>query len=96
MPDVINESDESPGNLPSFGIIALIISTPLLLILISTFVKLGIDRNILSKGFVTELVVFIGHPFTALIIATLFSILLSIKRKLNSQKILELSRNNFV
>lgn len=91
LPDGVNESDESTGNLPSFGIVALIISTPLLLILISTFVKLGIDKAILSKSFVTELVVFIGHPFTALIIATLFSILLSIKRKLNSQKILELS-----
>jgi Gnt-I system low-affinity gluconate transporter len=91
LPDIINESDESAGSLPSFGVVALIISTPLLLILISTFVKLGIDRNILSESFVTELVVFIGHPFTALIIATLFSILLSIKRKLNSQKILELS-----
>jgi Gnt-I system low-affinity gluconate transporter len=91
LPDGINESDESTGNLPSFGIVALIISTPLLLILISTFVKLGIDKAILPKSFITDLVVFIGHPFTALIIATLFSILLSIKRKLNSQKILELS-----
>jgi Gnt-I system low-affinity gluconate transporter len=91
LPENIAEKDDEQGNLPSFGIVALIISTPLLLILISTFIKLGIDKNFLSKSTITEIVVFIGHPFIALIIATLFSILLSIKRKLSSQKILELS-----
>jgi Gnt-I system low-affinity gluconate transporter len=91
LQDVASDPDGSSGKLPSFGIVALIISTPLLLILISTFVKLGIDKEILTKSLFTELVIFIGHPFTALIIATLFSILLCIKRNMGGQKILDLS-----
>lgn len=84
-------ADDSPDKLPSFGLVALIISTPLLLILISTFIKLGIDKGILTENLLTEIIVFIGHPFTALIIATLCSILLCVKRNMSGQKILDLS-----
>jgi Gnt-I system low-affinity gluconate transporter len=76
---------------PSFGIIAVIISTPLLLILMSTFINVGVEKEVLTKSFFTELLVFIGHPFTALIIATLMSILLCVKRKIPGQTILDLS-----
>ena len=91
LEDNNTDSDESPDKLPSFGLIALIISTPLLLILISTFVKLGLDREILKESLLTEIIIFIGHPFTALILATLFTILLCVKRKMPGQKILDLS-----
>lgn len=84
-------SGDLRSNPPAFAIVALIISTPLLLILISTFIKLAIDKEILAESLFTELIVFLGHPFTALIIATLFSILLCIKRKMSGQSILELS-----
>ena len=76
---------------PSFGIIAAIISTPLLLILMGTFIKVGVEKGVLTKSFLTELLVFIGHPFTALIIATLMSIILCVKRKMSGQTILDLS-----
>ncbi len=85
------DSIEKDQKLPSFGIIFLIISTPLLLILISTFVNLGIDKGIITKSLFTDIIVFIGHPFTALIIATLWSILMCIRRKMPSQTILDLS-----
>jgi Gnt-I system low-affinity gluconate transporter len=81
----------SPQNLPSFGIIAFIISTPLMLILMSTFVSMGLKSGALEKGLFTELASFIGHPFTALIIATLMSITLCLKRKMSRQTILDLS-----
>ncbi|OFY64643.1 MAG: gluconate transporter [Bacteroidetes bacterium RBG_13_43_22] len=84
----LTEPDQKP---PSFGIVFLIIFTPLLLILISTFVNLGIDKGVIPRSLITEIVVFIGHPFTALIIATLWSILLCLKRKMPGQKILDLS-----
>ena len=76
---------------PSFGTIALIISTPLLLILMSTIIKLGIDKKWIVQTLFTEILIFIGHPFTALIIATLMSILLCVRRKMEKQTILDLS-----
>ncbi len=85
------ESDETDIKPPSFGIIFAIISTPILLILISTFVNLGIDKGILNKSLITDVIVFFGHPFTALIIATLWSILLCVKRKMPGDLILDLS-----
>jgi Gnt-I system low-affinity gluconate transporter len=86
-----NESIDSTQKLPSFGIIAFIISTPLMLILMSTFVSLGIKSGTLEESLITEVATFIGHPFTALIIATLMSIILCLKRNMSKQKILELS-----
>ena len=78
-------------DLPRFGIIAAIISVPLVLILLSTFIKFGIEKNIVAAGLFTEILVFIGHPFCALIIATLLSIILCLKRKFSKEAILELS-----
>lgn len=95
VPDVLQEgiAEAKDDSLepPSFGIIALIISIPLLLILMSTFIKLGVDKETLTRTFVTDFLTFIGHPFTALIIATLCSIVLCLSRKISGQKILELS-----
>lgn len=82
---------DSSGKPPSFGIIAGIIMTPLALILMSTFIKLGVDKGVLNGSTLTDILIFIGHPFTALILATLLSILLCIKRKMAGQTILDLS-----
>jgi len=86
-----NETAETSQKPPAFGIIFTIISTPILLILISTFVNLGIDKGIVNKSLITEIIVFLGHPFTALIIATLWSILLCVKRKMPGKVIFDLS-----
>lgn len=85
------ESAETSQKPPAFGIIFTIISTPILLILISTFVNLGIDKGIVNGSLITDIIVFLGHPFTALIIATLWSILLCVKRKMPGNVILDLS-----
>ena len=81
----------SPQNVPSFGIVAVVISTPLLLILMSTFVSVGIKSDIIVKNLFSDILTFIGHPFIALIIATLMAILLCVKRKMSRQTILDLS-----
>ncbi len=88
--DISNEND-IPQGLPSFGIIALIICAPLLLILMSTFINAGIQNELIQQTLITDILVFIGHPFTALIIATLLSILLCLKRNMSKQTILDLS-----
>ncbi len=65
--------------------------TPLLLIIMSTFIKLGVDKGWMKNSLLSEILIFIGHPFTALILATLLSILLCLKRKMSGQTILDLS-----
>ncbi len=76
---------------PSFWIIAALILTPLTLIVAGTFTGLAVDRGLVSKSLITEIITFTGHPFTALIIATLLSILLCLKREMSGQMILDLS-----
>lgn len=76
---------------PSFWIIAALILTPLTLIVSGTFTGLAVDRGLISESLITEIISFTGHPFTALIIATVLSILLCLKRKMSGQMILDLS-----
>jgi Gnt-I system low-affinity gluconate transporter len=85
------QSRDDKEKIPSFGVIAVIILTPLLLIIMSTFIKLGVDKGWMKNSFLSEILIFIGHPFTALILATLLSILLCLKRKMSGQTILDLS-----
>lgn len=92
--EIIEPGSEQAGTgqkLPSFGIIAALIMTPLSLILMSTFIKLGVEKGSLADSRIAEILIFIGHPFTALILATLLSILLCIRRKMPRQTILDLS-----
>jgi Gnt-I system low-affinity gluconate transporter len=56
-----------------------------------TFIELGVDKGGLENTILTRVLIFIGHPFTALIIATLLSILLCLKHGLSRQTILDLS-----
>ena len=77
---------------PSFRSIAIIISIPLLLILLNTFTTVMISKEIVRKSVFTDILEFIGHPFSALIIATLIATyFLCIRRGMDKQKVLELS-----
>lgn len=58
-------------NLPSFRWVAFLIALPLILILASTFVDLAIKSNWVTANKMMEIIQFIGHPFIALLIATL-------------------------
>ncbi len=89
---VAQEKDYDGDNLPPFRMIALIIGIPLFLILTNTFTGLAVSKGILKKSIYTDIAEFIGHPFSALIIATLVAIyFLCIRRGMGKQKILELS-----
>jgi len=80
------------GDLPSFRLIASLIGIPLLLILLNTLTGVLVSKDILHASLFTEIVEFAGHPFTALIIATLLAIwLLCIRRGMPRQTILDLS-----
>lgn len=93
-PEIKEPVEEKEGpiqKMPPFGIIAALIMTPLMLILMSTFIKLGVDKGGVPDTLFTEILIFIGHPFTALIIATLLSVLFCLKRNMSRQTILDLS-----
>ena len=86
------KKDYDENNLPPFGIIALIISIPLVLILVNTFTGLVVEKGFVDKSVFTDILEFIGHPFSALIIATIIaSYFLCIKRGMDKQKVLDLS-----
>ncbi|WP_321348086.1 gluconate:H+ symporter [uncultured Draconibacterium sp.] len=86
------EKEYDENNLPSFRLIALIIAVPLFLILVNTFTGLAVSKNVLEQSIYTDILEFLGHPFSALIIATLIAIyFLCIKRGMGKEKVLELS-----
>ncbi|MBF6627563.1 MAG: gluconate transporter [Proteiniphilum sp.] len=86
----IEETEEK--TLPSFTSIAVIIFIPLFLILLNTVTGLAVSKEWIRQSFWTDVVEFIGHPFTALIIATLTAIyFLCIRRGMEKQEILDLS-----
>jgi len=88
--DVSPEFD--PENYPSFRSIAVIISIPLLLILLNTITAVAVSKGVVTKSVFTDIVEFIGHPFSALIIATLIATyFLCIRRGMDKQKVLQLS-----
>jgi len=82
----------NPKNYPSFRSIVIIISIPLILILLNTFTTVAVANKLISQSIWTEIVEFIGHPFSALIIATLTATyFLCLKRGVDKQKVLDLS-----
>lgn len=81
-----------PENLPSFRSIALIIAVPLFLILVNTFTSVLVDKEVLAKNLISDILIFLGHPFSALIIAALLAVyFLGIRRGKSRQELLDLS-----
>ena len=79
-------------NLPSFWLIIVLIGIPLILIVINTITDVMVKNTVIAKSIYTDILIFLGHPFIALTIATLLTIyFLGIKRKMPRQKILDLS-----
>ncbi|MCG6187502.1 GntP family permease [Maribellus maritimus] len=90
--DIQQKKDYDENNLPSFRLIAIIIAVPLFLILVNTFTGLAVSKEVVEKSIWTDIFEFVGHPFSALIIATLIATyFLCIRRGLEKQKILDLS-----
>ncbi|MBE0675672.1 MAG: gluconate transporter, partial [Bacteroidales bacterium] len=94
-PVAINDAGDvevSPSGLPSFWMVIVLIVTPLLLIVVSTLTGILVKNGSLASSTVTEILIFIGHPFSALIIATLLAIwLLGIRRGMSRNRIMSLS-----
>ena len=77
---------------PSFGLIISIIAVPLFLILFSTLTDVFVSKNLVEDSFFTQSIIFIGHPFIALLIATLLAItMLCIRRGMSKNEVMDLS-----
>ncbi len=63
--------DNKSEDLPSFSWVVFIIALPLTLILLSTVVEVLIKGEWISDSHFMEIIRFLGHPFIALLIATL-------------------------
>ncbi|MGF1637029.1 MAG: GntP family permease [Cyclobacteriaceae bacterium] len=96
IPEVLTKSDEEEAKAyqkASFTTVAALIGLPLLLIMINTIVDFQVKANMYSETQTwVQVVYFLGHPFTALLLATLGAVyFLGAKLGYSSAKVLELS-----
>lgn len=88
----ITSPDTDSGDFPSFRLIVWIVAIPLLLILLNTFTGVAVSSGMVEKSVLTDALEFVGHPFSALIIATLAAMyFLGIRRGMDKKTILDLS-----
>ncbi len=92
-PDTIEPvNPEVTKNSPSFGLVISFIAIPLFLIILATVTDVLVKKQIMAPGLLPEILGFIGHPFTALTLATLLSIyFLGVKKGFSKKDILDLS-----
>lgn len=93
--EMINKDSEKVSelkDLPSFRSIILLIAVPLVLILVNTFTSLMVEKGIIEKTLLSDILIFLGHPFSALIIAALLAVyFLGIRRGKSRKELLDLS-----
>lgn len=88
-PEMIDEPEEQ--TLPSFGLIALIIGSPIFLIVANTLLNSPAMASISGLDSVRSVFRLIGHPFTALIIANLIAwLVLGLKRGSSKETLLDI------
>lgn len=87
---VSNEEHITLKQLPSFGLTIGIVFLPIILILLNTCFKSRLF--IINNSFFTQLIAFLGHPFSALIIANIIAwILLGIKKGYSASDLSKIS-----
>ena len=92
MEELNNGTEQSECSLPSFTAVATIIGMPLLLIVVKSVIELLIKLGYMQEGIVYDISVFVGHPFTALIIATLMAAyFLGTRRGFTRKQLLDVS-----
>jgi Gnt-I system low-affinity gluconate transporter len=80
---------------PPFQHVIFLIALPLVLILISTVLEMFIQQGNISASHYTDVLQFIGHPFMALIIATLMAgYLLGIRYGYDKQALLKMANRS--
>lgn len=92
MEELNNGTEQSECSLPSFTAVATIIGMPLLLMVVKSVIELLIKLGYMQEGIVYDISVFVGHPFSALIIATLMAAyFLGTRRGFTRKQLLDVS-----
>ncbi len=97
VPEMMNEEGEALKEmdsqaLPAFWLILGLIGLPILMILASSICDLMVDTGALAQSGFTDFMIFFGHPFAALILATLLAMyFLGFKRGSTKEEIMEIS-----
>ena len=92
MEELNNGTEQSECSLPSFTAVATIIGMPLLLMVVKSVIELLIKLDYMQEGIVYDISVFVGHPFSALIIATLMAAyFLGTRRGFTRKQLLDVS-----
>ena len=92
MEELNNGTEQSECSLPSFTAVATIIGMPLMLMVVKSVIELLIKLGYMQEGIVDDISVFVGHPFTALIIATLMAAyFLGTRRGFTRKQLLDVS-----
>ena len=87
-----NDLAESSGTYPAFRLIVTLIGCPLILIIGNTVTGVLVARELVANTMLTQFIMFAGHPFSALIIATMLALyFLGIRRGVGKRKLQELS-----
>lgn len=95
-PDISEEqkmlSNTKHKDLPSFGMVVFLIALPLFLILLSTVTDLGLKNDWIPEGVTTRVILFTGHPFIALLLATLAAMyFLGVKRDYSGKQLMQVA-----
>ncbi|MFO8239856.1 MAG: gluconate:H+ symporter [Dissulfuribacterales bacterium] len=86
------DNDKPKQEYPAFRLVILIIGAPLVLILCNTITDALVNTGYIPDNFLTAFIIFIGHPFSALLIATFLAMyFLGIKRGIKKKKLQEIS-----
>lgn len=95
VPDYVEldgDGEFDDADLPPFSLLLLIISVPLILILGNTITEALLDQGVVEPQFWTEILIFIGHPFSALTTAVLIAMYwLGVRRGTTREQLSNLS-----
>lgn len=95
-PDITDEqkihSENKLHDLPSFGWVTFLIALPLVLILASTLADLAVKNAWVEDNKIMEIIQFVGHPFIALLLATLAAMyILGVKRDYTGKELMKVA-----
>jgi len=95
-PDISEEQKmlktEEQKELPSFRIVVFLIALPLVLILASTFAELALKSQWVAESLATDIIQFVGHPFIALLLATLSAMyFLGVKQNYTGKQLMQVA-----
>jgi Gnt-I system low-affinity gluconate transporter len=86
------DNNTPKADYPAFRLLLLIIGCPLVLIVLNTITGALVNTGHITGNFLTAFLIFIGHPFSALLIATFLAMyFLGIKRGTKKKKLQEIS-----